>query len=434
MAIITAFEGLRYNPKKINNLSAVITPPYDIIDDTAQARYYAQHPANIIRLELGMIFPQDSAGNNRYTRAAQYLHKWIDDEILAYEEKPALYLYQQIFNVGNNKLTRTGFICGLKVEDYDKGNVLPHEETLSKPKADRLQLMKATHCNFSSIFGLFSDPERVIDNLLCGQIKGRQPDIDVVDENNEIHRIWAITDEAVVNQVVAAMAEQKVFIADGHHRYETALEYAKQMQEQGYKGYDYVMTTLVNLYDEGLVVLPTHRVVGKIGKLDLDDFKKQLSALFDIKPIAHKDDLSVLEQEMRADLNQIVFGMYNFHGELSLLKLKDPAQAAKLLPADKSDAWKNLDVAILDNLILDQMLGVGEIERRNQDNLAYSHNQDWVIEQVDNKNYQLGFILNPTRVHQVVDVAQAHDKMPQKSTYFYPKLITGLIINHLSSK
>ncbi|HEX3010595.1 MAG TPA: DUF1015 domain-containing protein [Syntrophomonadaceae bacterium] len=435
MATITAFKGLRYNTEKVSNLTAVVTPPYDIIDDAAQAKYYAQHPANIIRLELGMIFPKDTAANNRYTRAAQYLEKWLEDEILLQEIKPALYLYQQEFVNGDKKFVRTGFICGLKVEDYQTGNVLPHEETLSKPKADRLQLMKATHSNFSSIFGLYSDPEHSIDKLLLTQTATCQPDIDIIDENNESHKIWAVTDEAIIKQVVDFIAGKKIFIADGHHRYETALEYARQMKEQGYKGYDYVMTTLVNLYDEGLVVLPTHRVAAGLGKLSMTTLKKQLAPLFDIKSLGHKDALNILEQEMAdAPRDKHMFGMYTFNGELLLLTLKDTKEAARLLPAEKSTAWKDLDVAILDNIILDQTLGIDEVARRNQENLAYTHSQEWVIEQVDNKNYQLGFIINPTRVQQVVDVAEAHDKMPQKSTYFYPKLITGLIINDLEAK
>jgi uncharacterized protein (DUF1015 family) len=434
MATIIPLKGLRYNQEKISNLASVLTPPYDVIDDSAQARYYAENPANIIRLELGLTFPEDTSTNNRYTRAAQYLEKWIEDETLVHEENAALYLYQQEFLFRGEKVIRSGFICGLKVEDYENGNVLPHEETLSKPKADRLQLMRATASNFSSIFGLYSDEEKYIDNTLLEELSGKLPDINIVDEDDEIHRIWVIDKADTVNKVVKAMLKKKIYIADGHHRYETALEYYKEMKEQGYSGYDYVLTTLVNLYDKGLVVLPTHRVVGNMPDFKLDSFLDKLNIIFEIECFGNKDDSKAFLHDLETrGKNQHAFGMY-VSGKLYLLVLKDFEQANKLLPENKSDAWEKLDVALLDNIILDQMLGINEQKRRSQDNLAYTRSEEWLIEQVDNRNFQVGFILNPTRVEEIVEVAEAGDKMPQKSTYFYPKLITGLIINKLNNK
>ena len=282
MANIIAFKGLRYNSEKITNLSSVVTPPYDIIDETAQAKYYAEHPANIIRLELGLTFPQDTPTNNRYTRAKNYIDKWLEEEILLPEQLPSLYLYEQEFLNQGIRTIRTGFICGLKVEPYEKGTILPHEETLSKPKADRLQLMRSTHSNFSSIFGLYSDAERTVDLIMKDAVKGKLPDIEIVDEADETHRIWVISDPEVIQTVQSAMADKQIFIADGHHRYETALEYANEMQEQGLPDYDYVLTTLVNLFDEGLLVLPTHRVVGNIKSFSSAKLLKQLNKLFDI--------------------------------------------------------------------------------------------------------------------------------------------------------
>lgn len=434
MSTIVPFRGLRYNLEKVSDLRSVVTPPYDIIDETAQARYYAEDPANIIRLELGLIFPQDTLANNRYTRAAQYLQKWLESQILVAESRPAVYLYQQEFTARGETLTRTGMICGLKVEPYENGNILPHEETLSKPKTDRLYLMRSTQANFSSIFGLYSDEERSLDQLLATAIDGQSPDADLVDEAGEHHRLWVIDDPAILDKVIQIMADKKVYIADGHHRYETALGYAQEMADQGCPGFDYVMTTLVNLYDEGLVVLPTHRVVGNLPHFNVDDLLSTLGNTLTIQSLGGKKQLPALIAEMaRQGEDTHVFGMYAA-GELYLLSIKDFASACQQLPAEKSPAWKKLDVALLDNLILDQMLGIGERERRNQDNLAYSRDEEWVIEQVDNQNYQLGFFLNPTRVQEIVDVASARDKMPQKSTYFYPKLITGLVINHLETK
>lgn len=430
MADIIPFRGLRYNPEKISNLASVVTPPYDIIDESAQARYYAENPANVIRLELGLIFPQDSNSNNRYTRAAQYLEKWQEDQTLLAEEKAALYLYQQEFNFRGEKVVRTGFVCGLKLEPYEKGNILPHEETLSKPKADRLQLMRATNSNFSSIFGLYSDEQKEAEQLLLAEVKEQAPDINIIDEAGETHKIWVIKNEELIERIVALLADRPVYIADGHHRYETALEYYHEMKEQGLQGYDYVMATLVNVFDEGLVVLPTHRLVGNIPGFKLDAFMNRLADLFEIELYKDKNIGAFMQELESRGKKHRVFGMYSGK-DIFFLELKNPEQASKLLPDNKSAAWEKLDVALLDNIILDQLLGINEQKRRSQENLAYTRSEEWLMEQIDNRNYQLGFLLNPTRVEEIIAVAQARDKMPQKSTYFYPKLITGLIINKM---
>ncbi|MGI5920806.1 MAG: DUF1015 domain-containing protein [Syntrophomonadaceae bacterium] len=432
MANIIPFRGLRYNPDKVGNLMSVVTPPYDVVDETAQAKYYAENPSNVIRLELGMVLPQDSINNNRYTRAAQYLEKWIEDDILRYEDKPALYIYQQEFLVEGHKNVRTGFICGLKVEEYTKGNIFPHEQTFSKPKADRLQLIRSTRSNFSSVFGLYSDQKMLINNILSEQMKLHQPDAELIDEFGETHKIWVITNNNIINQVVKFMAGKKIYIADGHHRYEAALEYAQEMSEQGCLGFDYVMITLFNLYDQGLVILPTHRMVANIPYLDFNTFKKHLGELFELEEISADTDFATLGPELalRGQKNHVL-GMYTSEMKAYILTVKSHDQVAALLPADKSPAWKNLDVVILDNVILGQILGIGENDRYSQKNLAYSNSARVLIDQIKKQNCQLGFIVNPTPVQQLVEVAEAHDKMPQKSTYFYPKLATGLVINHL---
>lgn len=432
MAGIIPFVGLRYNKSKIANLASVMTPPYDIIDEKSQARYYAESPVNIIRLELGLNFPDDDDKNNRYSRAKKYLDRWLEDETLLSESKPALYFYQQEFPGANGTIKRNGFICGLKVEDYSEGAVLPHEETLSKPKADRLKLMNATQCNFSSIFGLYSDPEKLVDHALLEAIEGRKPDVDIVDEAGESHRLWVVTDENTLQTVSAVLKEKQIFIADGHHRYETALEYSKQMHDSGYNGYDYVMTTLVNLYDEGLVVLPTHRVVKNIKNLDLGLLQSSLAEVFDIEEF----DSSLGLSEFMTDLanrgkKKHVFGMYTPEKSLYFLTIKNMNQAKSLMPKEMSLSWKKLDVALLDNLVLSRLLGINEADRKNRDNLSYTRDEDWAVAQVNEGSHQLAFLLNPTKVEEVVAVAQAGDKMPQKSTYFYPKLLTGMVINPL---
>lgn len=432
MAGIIPFIGLRYNKSKIANLASVMTPPYDIIDEKSQARYYAESPVNIIRLELGLIFPDDEEKSNRYSRAKKYLDRWLEDKTLLPETKPALYVYQQEFPGAKGTVTRNGFICGLRLEDYAQGTILPHEETLSKPKTDRLKLMQSTQCNFSSIFGLYSDPDKLVDQALLQAIEDRDPDVEIIDEADESHRLWVVTDKKVLETVSATLKEQQIFIADGHHRYETALEYSKQMQEAGHKGYDYVMTTLVNLYDEGLLVLPTHRVVKNINDLNLEEFKSALTEVFDVEEFGSSADLSGFMTELaNRGKKKHVFGLYTQEKNLYLLSIKNMNQAKSLLPKEMSDSWKKLDVALLDNLVLSRLLGINESDRKNQDNLSYTRDEDWAVAQVNEGSHQLALLLNPTRVEEVVAVAQAGDKMPQKSTYFYPKLLTGMVINPL---
>lgn len=432
MAGIIPFIGLRYNNSKIANLASVMTPPYDIIDEKSQARYYAESPVNSIRLELGLVFPDDDEKNNRYSRAKKYLDRWMEDETLLSEAKPALYVYQQEFPGAKGSIIRNGFICGLKLEDYSEGSVLPHEETLSKPKADRLKLMNATQCNFSSIFGLYSDPERLVDSTLREAIQGREPDVDIVDEAGESHRLWLVTDDTALQTVSANLQEKQIFIADGHHRYETALEYSKQMHESGHKGYDYVMTTLVNLYDEGLVVLPTHRVVRNINNLDLEGLKSALTEVFEVEEFDLSIGLSGFMNELgNRGKKKHVVGLYTQERALYLLTIKNMNQAKSLMPKEMSDSWKKLDVALVDNLVLSRQLGIKETDRKNRDNLSYTRDEDWAVARVNDGSHQLALLLNPTKVEEVVAVAQAGDKMPQKSTYFYPKLLTGMVINPL---
>ncbi|NLC08271.1 MAG: DUF1015 domain-containing protein [Syntrophomonadaceae bacterium] len=439
MATVIPIRGIRYNQAKVGDLSQVVTPPYDIIDSVAQARYYANDPCNIIRLELGQIFAQDDEKNNRYTRAASYFARWQEEEILIRDEKPALYLYEQEFDLRGEKKVRTGFMCGVRLEPYAQGNILPHEETLSKPKADRLQLMRACQANFSPVFGLYADAENLINQTLSEARQNRPADVEFTDEAGEIHRLWVITDPTALNTVVNYMADKPIFIADGHHRYETALSYAEEMQSQGLTGYDTVLMTLVNLYDPGMLILPTHRLVKNIRNLDFPRLKEQLNTYFDLKafPIPTGEEES---QQVIANFFKLLeekgksghaFGMYSRDRVLYLLTMRPECSPQDLLDPKHSAAWRNLDVAILDNLILDQMLGIGSEQRKNQDHLTYTRSEEEALNQVNSGVDQLAFFLNPTQVEEVTAVAAAGDKMPQKSTYFYPKLITGLVINPL---
>jgi len=438
MAEIKPITGLRYNKEKVGDLTEVITPPYDVIDPAAQKKFYAINPYNVIRLELGEKYPEDDHENNVYTRAAATFVKWCLDEVLIKEPEPALYLYQQEFQALGEAKVRTGFLCGLKAEDYAKGQVLPHEETLPKHKEDRLKLMRATEANFSPIFGLYSDPERLIDQALLDSIQQKKPNIEITDWAKEVHRVWGITDKNIINTVVKAMEKKKVFIADGHHRYETAVAYGKEMKQQGGRNFDYILINLVNLYDPGLVILPTHRLIRNVSGFDLGRFLGQLKEDFELKPIPPADSRETTLEQLLKEMEERgrrnhTFGLYaqeNFY----LVSLKKETVIDQTVGPNKSPAWRHLDVTILHTLIMENILGIGAAERASEGFLKYTRDNLDAVESVDRGEFQLALLMNPTKIDEVTAVAEAGEKMPQKSTFFYPKVISGLVINKLGEK
>lgn len=433
MAVIVPIRGVRYNPAKVGDIRNVITPPYDVIDAAAQDMYYERHPNNVIRLELGKTTPEDSESNNRYTRAAETFQDWLQQGVLIHDPKPSLYLYQQEFEVRGEKLVRSGFICGVKAEDYSKGSVLPHEETLPKHKADRLNLMRAALANFSPIFGLYSDPEHVVEAILAGAKAKPAPDIEVLDDFGALNRLWVISDPNAVQKIVEFMAEKKIFIADGHHRYETAVNFGKEMAAHGKDGYDFVLITLVNLYDKGLVVFPTHRLVHNVEDLDTTKLIANLAADFIIEKLAAGTHLDAFLTKLEtAGETAHSFGIYTREKVFYILKLKDESSLDRLDLENRSAAWKRLDVSILHTLILEKHLGIGSRQRADESNLTYTRDENFALDSVDNGSCQLCFFMNPTRVEEVTDLATGGEKMPQKSTYFYPKIVTGLVINDFS--
>jgi len=451
MSTIIPLKGLRYTVKA-GPMDKLVTPPYDIIDEAAQEKYYQKHPYNIIRLEYGKVFPGDEENNNRYTRAAADFITWQKEGVLAREKVPAIYRYEQKFFCKGELKTRGGFICGVKLQPYEEGEILPHEETIPGHKADRLALMQACESNFSSIFGLFADEEDIIGQILTGA-NDRPPDISFADENNQQHNMWVITEPEIIERLQQVMAGKRIFIADGHHRYETALEYKKQRrtkeahQEQEHF-YDYVMMTLVNLYDPGLVVLPTHRIIRNIPNLNIEGLLEAIEEDFTVEAFSlnenHKntpDFLRLLrERKEKTCLSDTplpslkeshvhAFGLYAGGNTIYLLVLKKNESLLRSLEDCSESARFKLDVLVLHNLILDRIPGIKD--GQEEDFITYTRDEEKVLAAVDTGEYQLGFFLNPTSIEEVVEVAARGGKMPRKSTYFYPKLITGLVVNSL---
>ncbi|MCL6558115.1 MAG: DUF1015 domain-containing protein, partial [Firmicutes bacterium] len=288
MAVIVPIRGWRYNAG--SELALLIAPPYDVIDKDQQERFYALHPHNVIRLECGLSLPGDHSANNRYTRAADYFKIWRKEGVLLQDALPALYFYEQTYNLAGKRLTRRGFFSGLQLEPYGR-NIFPHEDTLSAARADRMQLISTCKANFSPIFGLYADPERVVERLFA-EISRVKPEYDFTGEEQQKHRLWVVTENKVIESAAKMLENRRVFIADGHHRFETALWYCleRQAAEAPSKPapYFYVLTFLVNVYDPGLSILPTHRLVKTPAGFDLNDFLRAATEFFAVREVGEQ--------------------------------------------------------------------------------------------------------------------------------------------------
>ena len=424
MAEIKAFKGMRYS-KDAGEISQLCCPPYDIISDTQRQEFLDTNPNNIIRLEL-------PKGDEPYKNASEILKMWQDNGVLSKEDKPAIYIYEEEFTAYGVRKSIKGIIVRVKVEEFSKGIILPHEFTLSKAKEDRFNLMKATNCNFSQIYALYMDEAHTTLNTIDDNSKDDAV-LEFTDNDNVTHRLWIVTDEAVIEKLVADFADRKLYIADGHHRYETALNYRNYCRENGISkegdAQDYQMIYLVDMEHPGLVVFPTHRLVRDLESFNEENILEQCKEYFEVEEKSDvenmKKDLDVLYQQGKK-----AFGFFCGGDSWVQLTLKSFDSIKELLP-DLSKASQELDVTVLHTLILEKIFGIDKENMANQINLTYTKYFREAIDGVNNKEFQCAFILNPTRVTEIRDVALAGEKMPQKSTYFYPKMITGMVMNEL---
>ena len=423
MADIKAFKGLRYT-ENAGKITQLVCPPYDIISDEQRMEYLKTNENNIIRLEL-------PKGENAYKTAGETLKSWLGNNILTQDVNAGIYVYEMEFSVKKSATKKVkGFISLVKLEEFSKGIILPHEETLSKAKTDRFNLMSETFCNFSQIYSLYMDEDNSTFSLI-EKASNRSADIEVTDADGVIHRLWCVFDKDIITKVSAKFSDKKLYIADGHHRYETALNFHKHLCQQGISDENsdsgYVCMMLVNMENDGLVVFPTHRIVR-----DLTDFNAQqvIEKCKEYFNITLQDNISTAEEKLLTLYNEgkKAFALYTGDKKYYLLVLKDIEVMKKLLP-DMSDAYCQLDVSILHSLVLERLFGIDKENMANQKNLTYTKILDEAIKAVDYNKADCAFILNPTRVSEIRDVALAGEKMPQKSTYFYPKLITGLVMN-----
>ncbi len=408
MATVKGFRGIRYNPEKIDDFGDVLAPPYDVINAKEQDDLYNKNPHNVIRLIL-------SKGDNdsKYEEAANTFRSWIESDILTNDEEPSIYPYYQEFEDGGNKLTRKGFLAAVKIEDFSTKKILPHERTFPKHKRDRLKLNTACKANMSPVFSVYSDPDIVIEKLLDAKLTG-EPIFDVTNDDGVRNKLWRISDPEVLTLIANHLKDKSFLIADGHHRYETAIEYRNIQREAngetpGEKPYEYVMMFLSNAEDKGLIINPTHRAVKSLGDITLDEFLNKLGEEFNIEKLPYEEGISNIG-----------------HEEFTILT-KDPEFVYRASVKNSNiDSPNRMAVTLLHNNVFNKIID------EDSAGILYTKFLDEAVDLVQNGDYEVAFILPELRASDIFDVVLTGDRMPQKTTYFYPKILSGLVFNPLA--
>jgi uncharacterized protein (DUF1015 family) len=406
MSVVTGFRGFRYNPKKIDDVIKVLAPPYDVISREEQEELYRVSPYNVVRLILSKC-----DGEKKYSEAGETFRNWISDNVLIQDTEPSIYPYHQEFNIDGKQIRRRGFIAAVRIEDFSTKIILPHERTFPKPKMDRLKLTLACKANLSPVFSIYSDPEGLIEKDIDKRING--PLIDSLYKDGVRNWLWKISDQDLISKIKTRMSDCNLLIADGHHRYETALEYRNLKTKDpgtgsGERPYEYVMMYLSRAEDDGLLINPTHRVLKNLDSLDLENFIQKIGERFNIK---------------RIDFNEAVSSIG--HREF-LMVTKDTESVIKVSPKNLfPESYKNLAVMLLHNVVLE------EIITEEKSEIFYTKSIKEVSELVKSGQYVLGFILPPLTALDIFEVVLAGEKLPHKTTYFYPKILSGLVFNPL---
>ncbi len=441
MAEVIPFMGILYNKEKIGSLADVTTPPYDVISKEEQINFHNRHPQNIIRLILGSETESDDEKNSRYTRAAAFFNKWLNDDVLIQDNVPAFYLSSVEFSIGKKVIRRFGIIACVRLEPFEKGIILPHEKTFSKIKSERLQLMKACHANFSPIFSLFSGKIDIITVLGKSALSGTAHS-DFTDDKGRRHLLWKITDPVIQQNISNAYKDKILYIADGHHRYETALNYREWVSKNNPEfsathPANFIMMYLCSMEDPGLIILPAHRLLTGVMESNLSGFEHKASEYFDITQIPFdpkaldkttKIFISALRSE--SSTNKIGILIKN-RSTFYILSLKQQALETKY-GSELPESLMHLDVTVLTKLILPEIFGFDQAGFDDEKIITYTSSYNDAIEQITSGKCDIAFILNPTKIEQVQRIAGEGLIMPRKSTYFYPKVTTGEVINKLS--
>ena len=447
MPTIEAFRGLRYNLGHVGSLSDVVCPPYDVISPELQKELYKKHPAHFVRLELNREEPGDSEAFNKYTRAARFLRNWRQEGVLQVDPDPALYVYHQSFEAGGQEFTRRGFMCRVRLERFGQGKIYPHEETHAAAKQDRLLLTKACKANLSQIFGLYPDPENEAQNVLEAAVSGQTP-LTATDHFGVVHRLWPVTDVETIGRAQSIMDPLPMFIADGHHRYETACNYRDWLAEQepldASHPANFVLTQCVSMNDPGLLVLPTHRLFRGIPPITAERLAEKLAECFSIDLAGTGAEAGVgIWKDIAAAGDQGRLALYTAQDDSWLLATINDAGRARManLASEHSRDWQSLGVSILHRLVLENLLA-----QTNLPKPMYVHSEEEVIaglKQGDTSGrdatgqmgsggrFELAALVMPATVDHVRAISEHGERMPAKSTYFYPKLLSGMVVHLL---
>ncbi|MEW5822347.1 MAG: DUF1015 domain-containing protein [Cyanobacteriota bacterium] len=439
MVKISPFEGITFNFNKLSSEYKLFAPPYDVISPAYQEELYSRNPYNIVRLILPKALDGDNDLENRYTRAAKDYKRWLERGILVKSPIPKLYFYVQQYKDSKGfEVLRKGFIAKCLLEDFETGNILPHEETMGGPKEDRLNLMTASKANFSQIFVVYSDIKQEIDYIL-EMVIPPTPLVDVVDDDRVRHIFYEITDEPAIAKIQDLMKDKKILIADGHHRYETALKYRDNRRAEDCSDiseenpYDSMMIYFANLEDTGLRIYPTHRLLKTRPGISFEQFLKKIDPSFSVLEInfdSIEKCFSLIEKE---DASEIPIGVIckENPGKLYLIKPCLEKVTEELSGLGVSDILAKLDVTILHRLILEKIMGLDTIELKNQNNIQFIRNEDEIVSKYSKHEAEYIFLLTSPDISKVKEVCLGGFRMPQKSTYFYPKLLSGLVLNSL---
>jgi len=419
MAKVIPFKGILYNPEKVS-ASSVMSPPYDIVTPETKEHLYSRSPHNIIRIDFGKDKDGDSTEENRYTRASSFLSDWLREGILTHDSEQSFYCYEISYEINGKRKKTRGFLGAVRIEELGKGKILPHEMTYSKPKSDRLNILRHCRANISPIFSLYSSAEKLTSHILQSAVK-EMPFIEANNGDGFMHRLWKITDRDSIETIKKEMSGKDIFIADGHHRYETALSLKKEMEgmipnSTGEEPFNYVLMFLANMEDEGLTLLPTHRMV----EIDSDiNTKNILRKYFDMQKVSSEgasDNLTMKRMFEKMQDNAHSFGLFLTNSNTYYCLHFNGSNMDITMP----ESLKKLDVTILHNFIFKKLLNVEHFE--------YEMAPDIAVERARRGSFEAVFFLNPTKIQDVKEVALAGQRMPPKSTYFYPKLLTGMVI------
>jgi uncharacterized protein (DUF1015 family) len=432
MIRIAPFRGVLYNQKKTRDLAKVIAPPYDVISPAEQERLYKKSPYNFVRLDLSR-----EAGS--YDAVAQTFNEWQAQGILERDEQPAIYFLSQRFKLkSGEERTRQGFIALIELQELGAGDIRPHEKTHGAPREDRLKLMLACQAQLSPIFALYAQPKQTINRILALAVEGVAPSIEVELDNGDLCSLWRITDPEVIHKLEREMQDQQLLIADGHHRYEATLSYRDHMrrergQASGQESFNYIMAYCANIDDENVVILPTHRLVRGYSHKPFLELEEALQASFYVEqhPKTPEGKSSFLKAlKTAAKKHRVIGASFKRDPRYLILRLKNK-RIMQRLAKDLSAPLRELDVTTLHLLILEHILGMPPELQESGDTIRYSQDEETVLQALEKEDFQAAFILTATKAEEIQAIVAGGDKMPQKSTYFYPKLPSGLVVNKI---